>query len=112
MRSGYEPITRLPNDSLIQFEVSEDKPVSLDRDPCFDRNLAAEHRPLVRERMKLAALAAWIDRRGKLIQQRRVEVAPGEPAIELLRIDARDSRAEASANHRSRKRRRRAVIVV
>ena len=61
-----------------------------------------EHRPGVRERMKLATLAARIDRRvqrGQVRQQRRVEVAAGEAGRQLPRIDAGQPRAQAGGHH-------------
>src|SRR3569623_1254771 len=49
--------------------------------------------------MKLAALAARIDVRRQCIEQRVVEHAPGERAIEMPRIDADEPRPQATRHH-------------
>src|SRR5581483_3128706 len=91
--------------------VGEDEPVSLDSDARFDRNRRREHRSIVRKRVELAALAARVDRRRQLGEKARVEVAPGECAIELARVHARDPRTQAGGDHLSRERRRAARVV-
>ena len=55
--------------------------------------------------MEFAALAARIDRRREIGEQRRVEVAPGESRVEHLRIDAREPRLQAAGDHVARERR-------
>src|SRR6185436_4861399 len=62
---------------ICEREVREHEAVALDDLTGLDRERRAEHRAGVRERVKLAALAAGIDVRR---QQRGIEVAAGELA--------------------------------
>src|SRR4029077_10467238 len=65
-----------------------------------------EHRAAVGERMELAALAAWIDRGGQVVEQRRIEVTTGKCLAEHARIDARQTRTQTACDHLTRQRRR------
>src|SRR5260221_3565745 len=87
---------------LGYLDIGEDEAVALDDLAALDGNGPTEHRPSVGERMKLAALAARIDRRGQFGEQSGVEVATGEAAIEHPRIDAREPRDKAGGHHLAR----------
>jgi hypothetical protein len=50
--------------------------------------------------VKLAAFATGIDVRRQLPDQLMVEHAPGEPAIELRRVEAHDAGPHTGAQHR------------
>src|SRR5579863_8569278 len=69
-------------------QVSEHEAFTLDDFAPGDRNIACEHRPGVRERVKLAVFTARIDVRRQFAKKLRVETATGEFAIQLARIDA------------------------
>src|SRR5205085_9772541 len=65
----------------------------------LERDRFLEHRSCIHARVKLATLAAWIDRFGQVAQQRAVEVAAAEARIDLSRVDARKSRPKAPIDH-------------
>src|SRR5439155_15789142 len=54
---------------------------------------------LVGERVKLAVFAARVDAGGKITQQRAIELTSSERTVEMLRIDARQHRAQAAVDH-------------
>ena len=61
-----------------------------------------EHRSRVGAGVELAALGAGVDRGRQLVEQRRVELAAGKPAVHHLRIQAGDPGAQAAGNHLAR----------
>ena len=63
MRSGY---------------VRKDEPIAINDFADLDGDRPAEHRPVLGKRMKLAALAAFVDAQRKFVQQRAIELAAGE----------------------------------
>ena len=80
-----------------ETQVGEDEAVALDDFADGDRDRGGEHRAGVHEGVELAALAAGVDRRRQLGEQRGVELAPREPGVERLGIDAGQARAQADA---------------
>src|SRR3546814_3760943 len=53
--------------------------------------------------VELAVLAAGVDTRRQVIEQRRVEVVAGEGCVQLLRVHAAQPGAQAFADHLARK---------
>src|SRR5436190_10809442 len=84
MRSGY---------------VGKDKSVPVDNLADLDGHRTVEHRPVPGEGVKLAALSALVDARGKIVQQRAVELAAGKRTIQVLGIDAGQDRAKPAFDH-------------
>src|SRR5260370_7659056 len=80
-------------------EIGEDKTIALDHHAATDGKRRLEHRAAIRERMKFTMLAAWIDGRGKIAQECRVEFAAGERRWQQPRIDACDARCQAAGDH-------------
>jgi hypothetical protein len=85
-------------------EIGEDEAVALDDFSSLDRNGMREHRTVVGERVKLAALAARIDAGGQLGEERRVELTAGKSTVERAGIDARQARMQSAVYHLVRKR--------
>src|SRR5262249_35458736 len=65
----------------------------------IERERRLEHRSRVEARVELAVLAARIEGCGQLAQQRSVELASGERAVDLTRVDACEARAKAPFDH-------------
>src|SRR5882724_6350676 len=80
-------------------EVREHESVAIHDLSAPKEDGTAEHRSVVRERMKLAAFAARVDRRRDLLEKRGVVFPTSERRGELLRIDAGQSGAKAAIDH-------------
>ena len=80
-------------------QIGEYEPVPFNGDAGLDRHRLVEHRAVVRAGVKLAALAARIDRAGQIVDQRRVELPAGEAPVDDCRVQARDARAQAAGDH-------------
>src|SRR5688572_6728693 len=78
--------------SIASHEIGEREALAdhLLADQAGDRSFEA--RAGVDERVELAVLAARIDSRGQLIEERRVVLAAGERRVEPARVDADDIR--------------------
>ena len=87
---------------LDDYKVREGEAVAGDDFSGTDRDGRGEHRPSVDTGVELAALAAGIGARWKIVQQFGIEFTPGEGRRQLLQIDAGEARAQAAGDHFAR----------
>src|SRR6188768_1621412 len=87
MRSGY---------------VGKNEPVPVDNLADHNGHRLAEHRSIPCERVKLAALAALVDARWKIVEQRAIELAAGKRTIQVLGVYAGQHRSQAALDHSRR----------
>ena len=68
-----------------------------------DTSIGAEVGSIPNERVKLAALAAWVRGRRQISEQRLIIGATGQPSRHLARINADERGAKATIDHPLRK---------
>jgi hypothetical protein len=98
------PCLRRRARSRGEDKVGEGKALALHDIADLRRNGAAEHGPRENAGVKLTALAAGIDACRELIEQRRVELPPGEGFRHHLEIDADQMRLQPALDHGARER--------
>ena len=97
-RSGRR---RTGRSGLDQVDVLE-PPIAQHAFAPRQRQRIAPQRTGVHTGVELAVLAARIATRGQFVEQLRVEWAPAECGVELLRVDAAEDRAEAVSDEAAR----------
>ena len=93
-----DPIRRSVT-ALSALKVREDKAIPVDDFAWLNLQWSGEHGAGVDAGMKLAALAAGVDRGGEVGEEFGGEFAAGEAAVEMPGIDAGEVRSEAAGDH-------------
>src|SRR5688572_27730655 len=89
----------LRRDRLCQREVCEHVTISLDNAAEIGWYWVVEHRAREGEGMELAVLAAGVDRRRQVRQQRPIEHASRKRAVQLSRVDAGEPGLQPRGDH-------------